>query len=89
MIGGIQLVPDEDLLPPYRTNTDLSSANTPNTDGDDADSNDSWQDPYTLERALMIQKFYRYVQQNKSSNFSTTWSEWLHPDANVGSIKNL
>lgn len=89
MIGGIQLVPDEDLLPPYRTNNDMTATYTSTENEDDATSKGSWQDPYTLERALMIQKFYRYVQQNKSTNFSTSWSEWLHPDANVSSNKNI
>ncbi|WP_251442761.1 protein tyrosine phosphatase [Veillonella intestinalis] len=42
---------------------------------------DTWKAPYYEEKALMIRKFYRYVQQNHHTNFQLTWSEWLHPTA--------
>lgn len=27
----------------------------------------------------MINKFYRYVQQNYQTGFELSWSEWLNP----------
>lgn len=41
----------------------------------------SWKDPYYEEKAVMINKFYRYVQQNYQTGFELSWSEWLHPKA--------
>lgn len=83
MLGGISLASDDQLLPPYGEGSNNTSNNASFQDGD------SWKTPYAVERAIMIQKFYRYVQQNKSTNFSTSWSEWLNPDANVSSSKNI
>lgn len=44
-------------------------------------SKDSWKTPYYEEKAVMINKFYRYVQQNYHTGFQLSWSEWLHPKA--------
>ncbi|WP_295238475.1 protein tyrosine phosphatase [Veillonella sp.] len=42
-------------------------------------SEDTWKAPYYEEKAMMIRKFYRYVQQNYPTNFQLSWSDWLHP----------
>lgn len=42
---------------------------------------DTWKAPYYEEKAMMIRKFYRYVQQNHHTDFQLSWSEWLHPTA--------
>lgn len=40
---------------------------------------DTWKAPYYEEKAVMINKFYRYVQQNYQTGFELSWSEWLNP----------
>ncbi len=41
------------------------------------DGSSNWKNPYYRQKAEMIQLFYRYVQANRSSRFTTPWSKWL------------
>lgn len=65
---------EKEIAPNASTNETLHGTTTK-----EDNSTESWKDPYNLERSIMIQKFYRYVQQNYQNNFNTTWSYWLNP----------
>lgn len=41
------------------------------------DKSNSWKDIYYNQKAIMIEKFYQYAQQNHYNNYQTSWSEWL------------
>ena len=42
---------------------------------------DSWKTKYYREKIVMIEQFYRYVQENRADGYQTPWSVWLksHP----------
>ena len=38
---------------------------------------DDWKQPYYLDKAAMMQKFYEYVQANYKNGYAVSWSAWL------------
>ena len=36
-----------------------------------------WKAAYYNQKADMVAKFYRYVQENKKNNFAKPWRDWL------------
>ena len=42
---------------------------------------DDWKTRYYREKIVMIEQFYRYVQENRADGYKTPWSVWLksHP----------